>query len=76
MKLINLTMTRPAAGKDITYSPSRITPSKEVSQEEFMERYADFPLAIRVDMNRDGNVESVTAYSHGLDCWWIVDSKS
>ena len=73
MNLIKLAMTTPAGGKNITYSPSKITPNKTISQTEFAERYADYGQARRVDMNRDGNVEIVTTYSVGMDGWWMID---
>lgn len=53
-------------GKESNYEPSRISPPKEISEAEFLERYADWPKEIMVSGRRQ------TAYSFGLDCWYVV----
>lgn len=64
-----IVMTRPNG--DGIYSVSKLRPCKRVSQQEFMERYADNARAIKVSMN-GGDPQLMTAYGYGLDCWYIV----
>lgn len=56
-------MTKP--NKSHNYEPSRISPPKEISYDEFL-KYADWPREIMVSGVRQ------TAYSFGLDCWYVV----
>lgn len=57
------------------YAPSRIQQKKTISQTEFMEKFADNPYAILVSLADDGisNPQHLTAYGHGLDCWYLVE---
>ena len=59
--------------KDCIYTPSRWQRKKRISEQEFIEKYADYGRIIKVSFNRDGisNPQEVTAYGRGLDCWWI-----
>jgi hypothetical protein len=61
------------------YSPSQLRPPKVVSYEEFLARYADRPIGIWVCFDEtpapatiNERSKLVTAYSFGLDCWYIV----
>jgi len=56
------------------YAPSQVRESKEISEEEFLERYSDFKRRIKVSFAADGvsNPQDVTAYGRGFDCWWII----
>lgn len=56
------------------YSPSRIDRARQITEAEFMVRYADNPHVIQVSFETDGvsNPQPVTAYGFGFDCWWIV----
>jgi hypothetical protein len=61
------------------YSPNKLEPQKEMRYEEFLSRYADNPRKIRVCFNETLSLDIllreaklVTAYSFGLDCWYIV----
>lgn len=60
--------------KEGIYAPSRVSQSKTIDYEEFLEKYADHCKTIRVSFAADGksNPETVTAYGFGLDCWYIV----
>ena len=65
------------------YSPSRLRPPKTMLYAEFLSRYADYPLKIRVCFDETPvydtllqNSRWVTAYGAGLDCWYIVASDS
>lgn len=64
------------------YSPSKLEPTKELSYDEFLARYADYPRKVRVCFDEAPssttlrqNSELVTAYGVGLDCWYIVVSN-
>lgn len=56
------------------YAPSKIQASREISQQEFLNKFADYPRHILVSFELDGlsNPQRVTAYGRGLDCWWIL----
>lgn len=56
------------------YAPSRIDKPRQITEAEFMTRYADQPHIIQVSFEPDGksNPQPITAYGFGLDCWWIV----
>jgi hypothetical protein len=61
------------------YSPSRLSPPKAVSYVEFLERYANQPIGIRIcfdEMPSPATIldrsELLTGYGFGLDCWYIV----
>lgn len=50
------------------YVFSKLRPQKEISREEFLTWYADWPRAIEV------NGQMVTCFSWGLHCWYMVVS--
>ena len=56
------------------YAPSRLEQPRQISQADFLARYADNPRSILVSFAPDGasDPQRVTAYGCGLDCWWIV----
>jgi hypothetical protein len=65
------------------YSPSKLEPQKEISYQEFLSRYADYPRKIRVCLDETPSSETLlqksewfTAYSFGLDCWYVVVTNS
>lgn len=66
--LIRIAMVRPNAG---VYAPG---PQRQITEDEFMVRYADNPHVVQVSFEPDGvsNPQPVTAYGFGFDCWWIV----
>jgi hypothetical protein len=72
VRLQPIAMVRPS--RDCIYVPSRIRPVREVSEKEFLKRYAHTPRAMLVSFEADGvsNPQRVTAYGFGLDCWYIV----
>jgi len=41
-----------------------------MSQAEFLETFADYPVALEVC--RGEKTETVTAYGNGFACWYIV----
>jgi len=56
-------------------------PKKKINYKTFLSRYADHPRRIRVCFDGSPSANSlverserVTAYSSGLDCWYIVES--
>ncbi len=72
VRLQPLTMVTPnAAG---VYGLSRHRTIKVVSYAEFLRRYADHPRLLSVSFADDGvsHPQPVTAYSNGLDCWYIL----
>jgi hypothetical protein len=75
MILLKLAMTTPTGRSRVTYSPSRMIPNKEISPSEFAKKYAKHGRTLKVDMNRDGNIKDISAYSRGLDGWWIIESE-
>ncbi len=61
------------------YFLSKLNPKKTVSYQEFLLRYADHPLKMRVCLDEKPSFttmlqksEFVTAYGFGLDCYYIV----
>ena len=60
--------------KESIYAPSRLSPPRQISQKEFVDRYADHPIQLLVSFDPDGrsNPQPVTAYGIGLDVWYIV----
>lgn len=63
------------------YSASKLEPKKEISYEEFLSRYSDYPKNIRVCFEETASVtallqrsEWITAYGFGFDCWYVVMS--
>jgi hypothetical protein len=61
------------------YSPSQLRPPKVVSYREFLSRYANHPRRIQVCFDETPSPativersDPITAYSFGLDCWYIV----
>jgi len=64
---------------DHIYSPSKLEEKKVVRYGEFLARYADQPRRIRICFDDISSLETmlqraklVTAYSCGLDCWYVV----
>ena len=62
------------------YSPSRLRPKQEISYKEFLVRYANQARGIRISFDETPSPATilkesqiVTAYSLGLDCWYIVE---
>lgn len=62
---------------DDIYTPSRIIQSRTITNDEFMRQYANSSLQLLVSFSADGksNPQSITAYSPGLDCWFIVGDE-
>ena len=54
------------------YAPSRLQKPKRISEQQFLERYADYGRSVKVSFAADGvsNPQDVTAYGRGY--WWIV----
>jgi hypothetical protein len=64
------------------YSPSKLSPQKEINYSEFLSKYADRPKKIRVCFDEAPSPDTIlqrsefiTAYGYGLDCWYIVASN-
>jgi len=64
------------------YSPSRLRPKKEISYNEFLAQYANQARGIRICFEETPSPatifqrsELITAYSFGLDCWYIVEDR-
>jgi len=62
------------------YSPSRLRLKKEISYKEFLARYANQAQGIWICFDKTASAgtifqksQFVTAYSLGLDCWYIVE---
>lgn len=66
--LIRIAMVRPNAG---VYAPG---PQRQITEDEFVDRYADHAHVIRVSFEPDGisNPQPVTAYGFG-SVWWIAE---
>jgi hypothetical protein len=63
------------------YFPSKLEEKKTVRYEEFLARYSDQPKRIRICFDETSSIETmrqrsklVTAYSCGLDCWYVIVS--
>jgi hypothetical protein len=61
------------------YSLSQLRPLVVVSDKEFLARYANHPVGVRVCFDEAPipativqRSEFVTAYGFGLDCWYVV----
>jgi len=61
------------------YAPSKLASRKTIPYHEFLARYADHPRQIRICFAETYVVDEMlqqsewlTAYSFGLDCWYIV----
>jgi hypothetical protein len=72
MKLQPIVMVTPT--RECIYAPNRLELPREIPEREFVEKYADHPIMILVSFEPDGksNPQQVTAYGHGLDCWYIL----
>jgi hypothetical protein len=63
------------------YSPSKLRPKRQISYEEFLTRYADYPRKILVCFDESPcstvtleRSELITAYGFGWDCWYVVEA--
>jgi len=67
-----IAMIRPT--RECIYAPCRLSPVREISNAEFLEKFADRPHVIQVSFEPDGvsNPQPVTAYGFGLSCWYII----
>lgn len=71
--LIRIAMIVPT--KQGIYAPSQIdNQPRQITEDEFMNRYADHARAIQVSFEPDGvsNPQLVTAYGFG-SVWWIAE---
>lgn len=72
MILTPIAMRRPnRAG---IYAPSQLRQPKEITYREFLATFADNPQQVPVSFDNDGvsNPQSLTAYSYGMDAWYII----
>jgi hypothetical protein len=67
------------------YSPSKISPKKQICYKEFISHYKDHSRKIRVCFDElppsDPEIlfkrsELVTVYGFGLDCWYTLESTT
>lgn len=61
----------PYAPDIAVYAPSRLRACKTISEQEFLNRYADHGQAARVSID-GGEPTMTTVYGYGLDAWYIV----
>jgi hypothetical protein len=52
------------------YTPTDKKSQKTISYNEFLSTFALFPMSVPLRVN--GKLQPCTAYSTGLDCWYIV----
>lgn len=73
IKLIPVVMA--TVTRECIYAPSRLRKPMVISYEEFLKKYAEYAHSIQVSFEPDGksNPQLVTAYGHGLDCWYIIE---
>lgn len=59
---------------DNVYIPSNLRSIKTVTKKEFLQKYSDCPRQIMISFDKDGksNPQLITAYSSGMNCWYIV----
>lgn len=63
-----------AVSAECIYAHSRTEQSRVISESEFVEKYADNSHSILISHHEDGisNPIEMTAYSFGLDHWYIA----
>jgi hypothetical protein len=57
------------------YAPNPSEKPRQISEADFLARYADSPRSILVSFAPDGKSDPrpVTCYGRWMDCWWMVE---